>query len=89
METHHAIHSLGQPLIMSGDQCGRPLASNQRQKFRENNVCRAFVKIAGRFVSQHDGGPICKCPRNGHPLLLATGQLARFVRHSARQAQFA
>ena len=45
----------------------------------------AGIEIAGGFIGKQDGGVGGESPGNSHPLLLATGELARVVAHARPQ----
>lgn len=61
---------------MRRDQRRKPLLSYHVQQFIEDDACRGFVKVAGRFVREQYLRCVGKSTGNGNALLLATGKFA-------------
>ena len=61
--------------IVGRDQKGRALVLVDLGDQVHHLQGRGAVKIAGRFVGQHQFGAVHQGPRHGHALLLAAGQV--------------
>ena len=69
MKADNSIHFACKSLIMGCNQGRSALAAHQIEKFSKNDICRAFIEIAGRLIRQNKLGPIRQGPRNSNALL--------------------
>ena len=71
-------HLVDQHLVMGGDHHRGPGAVDAIEELHDA-LARLGVEVPGGLVGQQDEGPVHEGPGHRHPLLLATGELAREV----------
>ena len=75
MQPDDTVHLGREALIVSGDERGTSLVSNQAQELAKDYVGRMLVEIAGRLIGKDERRTVRKRTGNRHALLLATGEL--------------
>ena len=71
--------------IMGYEDDGDPLLPVECLEELDNLRARLGIEVPGGLVRQDDPGIVEQCPGDGHPLLLASGQLRGPVRLPVRQ----
>src|SRR4029453_13811639 len=72
-------------IVRDEDERAAPLAVAGNEQ-SDPPPSRRAVEITGGVVGQHDRGVVGERPRDGHPLLLAAGELRRIVMSSIGQS---
>ena len=65
MQTHNAVHLACDPFIMRGDERSTPLAANEGQKLRKDDVGGMLIEVAGRLIGKHQRRLVGKRPGDG------------------------
>ena len=84
-EAQHPVHAGGQRFVVGRHEHRQPLFPRELDEQGKDLLRRVGVEVAGRLVSQQQGGPVGDGAGNGNPLLFTAGELAGAMAQSVPQ----